>query len=147
MGMHTTAIGEHTYTFVDMPALTGARLLVKLKGFLAPLVGGDGLDADISKVLDALDESVIDTVMIPMFAACDLTRVTEGVPAGNRKLGSEAQINVCFPTVADLANLIELARQVAMVQFGDFFASLLALFGNQGGGQQAGIPISRKLAR
>lgn len=134
MQQETFIIGSREFTCVRMNAFAANKLLMRLQKIAVPVMGslmgaGKGLgDIDVKEaaaaIAEHLDESLMDTIVLPMFAEAKV------FSAENKKfIKSGAEIDQCF-TTENLFDLYELIFQVARYQFGPFFAQLADRFGN-----------------
>jgi hypothetical protein len=130
----TFIVGNREFTCLRMNAFDANRLLLRIQKIAVPLLGsmigsGKGLgDVDVKQaammIAEHLDESLMDTLVLPMFAQSRTYCV------GSKKFVSTANdINVVF-TAENLFDMYELIFEVARFQFGPFFASLAVRFGS-----------------
>lgn len=134
MQQETFIVGSREFTCVRMNAFAANKLLMRLQKIAVPVMGslmgaGKGLgDVDVKEaaaaIAEHLDESLMDTIVLPMFAEAKVFSVE------NKKfIKSGAEIDQCF-TTENLFDFYELIFQVARYQLGPFFAQLADRFGN-----------------
>ena len=140
MQQETFIIGSREFTCVRMNAFAANRLLMRLQKIAVPVMGslmgaGKGLgDIDVKEAATAiaehLDESLMDTIVLPMFAEAKV------FSAENKKfVKSGTDIDQCF-TTENLFDLYQLIFEVSRYQFGPFFASLAERFGSLTAGEK-----------
>lgn len=140
MQQETFIIGSREFTCVRMNAFAANKLLMRLQKIAVPVMGslmgaGKGLgDIDVKEAATAiaehLDESLMDTIVLPMFAEAKV------FSAENKKfVKSGTDIDQCF-TTENLFDLYQLIFEVARYQFGPFFASLAERFGSLTAGEK-----------
>lgn len=140
MQQETFIIGSREFTCVRMNAFAANKLLMRLQKIAMPVMGslmgaGKGLgDIDVKEAATAiaehLDESLMDTIVLPMFAEAKV------FSAENKKfVKSGTDIDQCF-TTENLFDLYQLIFEVARYQFGPFFASLAERFGSLTAGEK-----------
>lgn len=140
MQQETFIIGSREFTCVRMNAFAANKLLMRLQKIAVPVMGslmgaGKGLgDIDVKEAATAiaehLDESLMDTIVLPMFAEAKV------FSAENKKfVKSGTDIDQCF-TTENLFDLYQLVFEVARYQFGPFFASLAERFGSLTAGEK-----------
>lgn len=134
MNIENIIIGNREFTCLRMNAFDANRLLLRIQKIAVPLFGslmgtGKSLgDVDVKQaammIAEHLDESLMETIVLPMFAQSKTYCVE------NKKYISKPDdINVVF-TTENLFDLYILIYEVARFQFGPFFASLAGRFGN-----------------
>lgn len=140
MQQETFIIGSREFTCVRMNAFAANKLLMRLQKIAVPVMGslmgaGKGLgDIDVKEaaaaIAEHLDESLMDTIVLPMFAEAKV------FSAENKKfVKSGTDIDQCF-TTENLFDLYQLIFEVARYQFGPFFASLAERFGSLTAGEK-----------
>ena len=140
MQQETFIIGSREFTCVRMNAFAANKLLMRLQKIAMPVMGslmgaGKGLgDIDVKEaaaaIAEHLDESLMDTIVLPMFAEAKV------FSAENKKfVKSGTDIDQCF-TTENLFDLYQLIFEVARYQFGPFFASLAERFGSLTAGEK-----------
>lgn len=140
MQQATFIIGSREFTCVRMNAFAANKLLMRLQKIAVPVMGslmgaGKGLgDIDVKEaaaaIAEHLDETLMDTIVLPMFAEAKVFSVE------NKKfIKSGAEIDQCF-TTENLFDLYQLIFEVARYQFGPFFASLAERFGSLTAGEK-----------
>lgn len=140
MQQETFIVGAREFTCVRMNAFAANKLLMRLQKIAVPVMGslmgaGKGLgDIDVKEAATAiaehLDESLMDTIVLPMFAEAKV------FSAENKKfVKSGTDIDQCF-TTENLFDLYQLIFEVARYQFGPFFASLAERFGSLTAGEK-----------
>jgi len=135
MSRTTEIIGQKEYAFYKIPAFQANNILLKLQKLILPVIGemttGKGLDMDMRQVADVvsgkLDESVMTEIIMPMFKLAQVASVTDNV-----KIDGQASFDKVF-TVDELGDFYELVYLVLKYNFGNFFNSLAARFGNSVG--------------
>lgn len=133
MQQETFIVGNREFTCVRMNPFAANKLLMRIQRVVLPVLGdlakgGRGmLDLDVKEAAitlsQHLDETLVDTVVLPMFAESKLYAVQE-----KRFVKDEMGINLVF-TTENLMELYELVWLVGRYQFAPFFASLLGRFG------------------
>ena len=118
MAQHMMEVNGKKYSFIDIPALHASRLLIRAQKYVVPSIAKGG-EVTLAGIMSDLNEGVIDEVVIPLFASSQLVRLDD-----NRKINTNAMVDVCFPTSADLIDLIEVVKNMGEVLFGDFFEQL-----------------------
>lgn len=140
MQQETFIIGSREFTCVRMNAFAANKLLMRLQKIAVPVMGslmgaGKGLgDIEVKEaaaaIAEHLDESLMDTIVLPMFAEAKVFSVE------NKKfVKSGTDIDQCF-TTENLFDLYQLIFEVARYQFGPFFASLAERFGSLTAGEK-----------
>lgn len=132
---HPIIIGTKEYACFKIPAFQANSLLLKLQKLVLPVIGemttGKGLDMDVRQIADVisgkLDDSVMNEIVMPLFKLANVLSVTDNV-----KIDSPANFDKVF-TVDDLGDFYELVFEVLKFNFGNFFSSLAARFGNSVG--------------
>lgn len=135
MSRTTEIIGQKEYAFYKIPGFPANNILLKLQKLILPVIGematGKGLDMDMRQVADVvsgkLDESVMTEIIMPMFKLAQVASVTDNV-----KIDGQASFDKVF-TVDELGDFYELVYLVLKYNFGNFFNSLAARFGNSVG--------------
>lgn len=140
MQQETFIIGSREFTCVRMNAFAANKLLMRLQKIAVPVMGslmgaGKGLgDIDVKEaaaaIAEHLDESLMDTIVLPMFAEA---KVFSSEQKKFVKAGTD--IDQCF-TTENLFDLYQLIFEVARYQFGPFFASLAERFGSLTAGEK-----------
>lgn len=140
MQQETFIIGSREFTCVRMNAFAANKLLMRLQKIAVPVMGslmgaGKGLgDIDVKEaaaaIAEHLDESLMDTIVLPMFAEA---KVFSAEQKKFVKVGTD--IDQCF-TTENLFDLYQLIFEVARYQFGPFFASLAERFGSLTAGEK-----------
>lgn len=130
----TFIVGNREFTCLRMNAFDANRLLLRIQKIAVPLLGsmvgsGKGLgDVDVKQaammIAEHLDESLMDTLVLPMFAQSRTYCVDS-----KKFISTANDINVVF-TAENLFDMYELIFEVARFQFGPFFASLAGRFGS-----------------
>ncbi len=133
MQQETFIVGGREFTCVRMNAFAANKLLMRLQKIAVPIIGslaspGKALgDIDVKEAAQViaanLDESVMDTLVLPLFAEA---RVYCAETKKFVKTGVD--IDQCF-TTENLFDLYELIFVVGRYQFGPFFGSLASRFG------------------
>ena len=133
MQQETFIIGDREFTCVRMNPFIANKLNMRLMKIAVPVMGslmggGKGLgDVDIKDAAQViacnLDESIIDSIVLPMFAESRVYCVE------NKKfIKSGTDIDQCF-TTEKLFDFYELIFEIARYQFGPFLVSLVGRFG------------------
>jgi hypothetical protein len=140
MQQETFIIGSREFTCVRMNAFAANRLLMRLQKIAVPVMGtlmgaGKGLgDIDVKEAATAiaehLDESLMDTIVLPMFAEAKVFSAEQ-----KKFVKSGTDIDQCF-TTENLFDLYQLIFEVARYQFGPFFGSLVERFGSLTAGEK-----------
>lgn len=129
-------IGQKEYAFYKIPAFQANSILLKLQKLVLPVIGEitgskKGLDMDMREIADVvsakLDDSVMAEIVMPMFKLANVISVTD-----NLKIDSQANFDKVF-TVDELGDFYELVFLVLKYNYGNFFNSLAARFGNSAG--------------
>jgi prepilin signal peptidase PulO-like enzyme (type II secretory pathway) len=142
MQQETFIIGSREFTCVRMNAFAANKLLMRLQKIAVPVMGslmgaGKGLgDIDVKEaaaaIAEHLDESLMDTIVLPMFAEAKVFSAEQ-----KKFVKAGTDIDQCF-TTENLFDLYQLIFEVARYQFGPFFASLAERFGSlTDGGKKA----------
>jgi hypothetical protein len=142
MQQETFIIGSREFTCVRMNAFAANKLLMRLQKIAVPVMGslmgaGKGLgDIDVKEaaaaIAEHLDESLMDTIVLPMFAEAKVFSAEQ-----KKFVKSGTDIDQCF-TTENLFDLYQLIFEVARYQFGPFFGSLVERFGSlTDGGKKA----------
>jgi len=134
MQQETFIIGSREFTCVRMNAFAANKLLMRLQKIAVPVMGslmgaGKGLgDIDVKEaaaaIAEHLDESLMDTIVLPMFAEAKVFSAEQ-----KKFVKAGTDIDQCF-TTENLFDLYQLIFEVARYQFGPFFASLAERFGS-----------------
>lgn len=135
MERHKIYIGSKEYACSKIPAFQANSLILKLQKLVLPVIGemttGKGLDMDIRQIADVvsskLDDSVMNDIVMPLFKMSVVASTTDNI-----KIDSQANFDKVF-TVDDLGDFYELVFEVLKYNFGNFFSSLAARFGNSVG--------------
>ena len=140
MQQETFIIGSREFTCVRMNAFAANKLLMRLQKIAVPVMGslmgaGKGLgDIDVKEaaaaIAEHLDESLMDTIVLPMFAEAKVFSAEQ-----KKFVKSGTDIDQCF-TTENLFDLYQLIFEVARYQFGPFFASLVERFGSLTAGEK-----------
>jgi hypothetical protein len=140
MQQETFIIGSREFTCVRMNAFAANRLLMRLQKIAVPVMGtlmgaGKGLgDIDVKEaaaaIAEHLDESLMDTIVLPMFAEAKVFSAEQ-----KKFVKSGTDIDQCF-TTENLFDLYQLIFEVARYQFGPFFGSLVERFGSLTAGEK-----------
>jgi len=140
MQQETFIIGSREFTCVRMNAFAANRLLMRLQKIAVPVMGtlmgaGKGLgDIDVKEaaaaIAEHLDESQMDTIVLPMFAEAKVFSAEQ-----KKFVKSGTDIDQCF-TTENLFDLYQLIFEVARYQFGPFFGSLVERFGSLTAGEK-----------
>lgn len=129
-------IGQKEYAFYKIPAFQANSILLKLQKLVLPVIGEitgskKGMDMDMREIADVvsakLDDSVMAEIVMPMFKLANVISVTD-----NLKIDSQANFDKVF-TVDELGDFYELVFLVLKYNYGNFFNSLAARFGNSAG--------------
>lgn len=133
MQQETFIVGSREFTAVRMNAFAANKLLMRIQKIAVPIIGslvgtGKSLgDIDVKLAAEViasnLDESVIDNVVLPLFAESKVY-CTES----KKFIKSGTDIDQCF-TTENLFNFYELIFEVARYQFAPFFGALVNRFG------------------
>ena len=134
MKQETFIVGGREFTCCAMNAFQANKLLLRLQKVIVPIFGamaggtknlGDVDVKEAAGVIAAnIDESVIDEIVLPMFAASRVYCIE------NKKfIKGETDIDQCF-TIETLFDFYELVFLVARFQFAPFFQTLAGRFGN-----------------
>lgn len=135
MQQETLIIGSREFTCLRMNAFAANKLLIRLQKIAIPILGsiagaGKGkslMDIDIQELArvlpEYLDETVMDNIILPMFAESKLYCVESKV-----FIKSGTDIDRCF-TTENLFDLYQLIFDLGRYQFSPFFASLQNRFG------------------
>jgi len=137
-------IKDKEYAASKIAAFAANGIILKLQKLVLPVLGelaGDGkakvdvMNMDVSAafqiISDKLDESVMNDIILPMFKLSQVASVTD-----NCKIDSAQAIDKVFQDADGLAELYELIFEVLKFNFGSFFTSLAARFGNSAGSQE-----------
>jgi hypothetical protein len=136
MSRKSEIIGQKEYAFYKIPAFQANSILLKLQKLVLPVIGEitgskQGLDMDIRQIADVvsakLDDSVMAEIIMPMFKLANVISVTD-----NTKIDGQVNFDKVF-TVDDLGDFYELVFEVLKYNYGNFFNSLAARFGNKSG--------------
>lgn len=136
MTRQSEIIGQKEYAFYKIPAFQANSILLKLQKLVLPVIGEitgskKGLDMDMREIADVvsakLDDSVMADIVMPMFKLANVISVTD-----NLKIDSQANFDKVF-TVDELGDFYELVFLVLKYNYGNFFNSLAARFGNSAG--------------
>ena len=140
MQQETFIIGSREFTCVRMNAFAANKLLMRLQKIAVPVMGslmgaGKGLgDIDVKEaaaaIAEHLDESLMDTIVLPMFAEAKVFSAEQ-----KKFVKSGTDIDQCF-TTENLFDLYQLIFEVARYQFGPFFGSLVERFGSLTAGEK-----------
>lgn len=140
MQQETFIIGSREFTCVRMNAFAANKLLMRLQKIAVPVMGslmgaGKGLgDIDVKEaaaaIAEHLDESLMDTIVLPMFAEAKVFSAEQ-----KKFVKAGTDIDQCF-TTENLFDLYQLIFEVARYQFGPFFASLAERFGSLTAGEK-----------
>ena len=133
METQTFIIGNREFTCLRMNAFEANKLLLRIQKIAIPLLGtltGSGKslgDIDVKEaaqvVASSIDESIIDNIVLPMFAGARIFCVEK-----KQFIKSGIDIDKCF-TAENLFDLYELIFEVARYQFGPCFEAAIARFG------------------
>jgi hypothetical protein len=129
-------IGQKEYAFFKIPAFQANGILLKLQKLVLPVIGemtsGKGLDMDMREIADVisgkLDESVMNEIVMPLFKLSNAASVTDNI-----KIDSTQNFDKVFIDGDGLADMYELVFLILQYNFGNFFNSLAARFGNNAG--------------
>jgi hypothetical protein len=129
-------IGQKEYAFFKIPAFQANGILLKLQRLVLPVIGemtsGKGLDMDMREIADVisgkLDESVMNEIVMPLFKLSNAASVTDNI-----KIDSAQNFDKVFVDGDGLADMYELVFLILQYNFGNFFNSLAARFGNNAG--------------
>ena len=134
MPQESFIVGDREFTCMRMNAFAANKLLMRIQKIAVPVMGsligaGKGLgDIDVREaaavIAANLDETLMDTVVLPMFAEAKVFSLEQ-----KKFVKSSTDIDQCF-TTENLFDLYELIFEVARYQFGPFFGSLVSRFGN-----------------
>lgn len=136
MTRQSEIIGQKEYAFYKIPAFQANSILLKLQKLVLPVIGEitgskKGLDMDMREIADVvsakLDDSVMAEIVMPMFKLANVISVTD-----NLKIDSQSNFDKVF-TVDELGDFYELVFLVLKYNYGNFFNSLAARFGNSAG--------------
>ncbi len=134
MSRESFFIGTKEYAASKIPAFQANAIILKLQKIVLPVIGemtNGGLDKDIRQIAEvvsgSLDESVMPDIIMPMFKLAQVASVTDNI-----KIDSQPNFDKVF-TVDDLGDFYELVYEVLKYNFGNFFSSLAARFGNKSG--------------
>jgi stage V sporulation protein SpoVS len=130
----TIIVGGREYTCHHMNAFSANKLLMRIQKIVLPVIGGalgneaqSIGDIDVSQAIamvsEHLDESVLDNIVLPMFAEAKVYDVER-----KKFIRTGADIDVCF-TAETLVDFYELIWEVGRLQFGPFFAQIGERFG------------------
>ena len=134
MNQQTFIIGNREFTCMPMNAFDANRLFLRIQKVATPIIGamvGSGKsvgDIDVKEaagvIAEHLDESIMDSIVLPMFEQSKVFDVEN-----KRFIKSGMDINQCF-TTETLFDFYELAFEVGKHQFGPFFRALASRFGS-----------------
>jgi hypothetical protein len=130
----TIIVGNREFTCVRMNAFAANKLLMRLQKVAVPVIGAlmgagkDLGDVDVKVaaqvIAENLDESVMDNIVLPMFAEARVYCVETKTFIKNG-----TNIDQCF-TTENLFDLYELVFEIGRYQFGPFFVSVMGRFGS-----------------
>lgn len=122
-------IGGREYSAVRLNAFATHKLMTKALKIFGPVAQHLKMDANIAEALPAvvgcLDEDVVSTFVLPMFAE---SRVAMVDGDGLVPIKTPGDIDAFF-TAETLVDFYELAFRVAQFQLGPVFRSALSRFG------------------
>lgn len=122
MELHKFTVGDKEFSAIKMNAFSAARHLVKLKTLLDKGLA-QGVEANAIVLLSGIDETTLETVVMPIMRDALATSVTDGV-----KLDSEHNVNKVF-SADTLFDFFEVAWEVLKLNFSPFFIKVFSLFG------------------
>jgi len=132
--VETIIVGNREFTCVRMNAFAANKLLMRLQKVAVPVIGAlmgagkDLGDVDIKVaaqvIAENLDESVMDNIVLPIFAEARVYCVETKTLIKNG-----TNIDQCF-TTENLFDLYELVFEIGRYQFGPFFVSVMGRFGS-----------------
>ena len=144
MQQETFIVGGREFTCVRMNAFAANKLLMRLQKIAVPVMSslmGAGKklgDIDVKEaarvVADNLDESVMDNIVLPLFAESRLYCAEK-----KKFIKGETDINLCFSS-ENLFELYELIFEIGRYQFSPFFVSLVERFGDLTKGKKTPEP-------
>lgn len=135
MAAETIIIGSREYTCHRMNAFAANKILMRLQKIVLPIIGGalgsgvqsvgdiDVVEA-VGMISEHLDESSMDSIVLPMFAESRVYDVE-----AKRFIKTGADVDASF-SVDTLMDFYELIWEVGKVQFSPFFAQLAGRFGD-----------------
>ena len=133
MQQETFIVGTREFTSVRMNAFAANTLLMRIQKIAIPVIGslvssGKSLgDIDVKEAAQViaanLDESIMDSIVLPLFAESRVYCVE-----AKKFVKNGTDIDQCFKT-ENLFDLYELIFAVGRYQFGPFFALLADRFG------------------
>jgi len=143
----TFIIGSSEYAASKIAPFAANGIILKLQKIILPALGevmGDGkdkkadvLEMDVSAIFGVLssklDDSVMSDIVLPMFKLAQVACLTKDGEKKDIKIDSASGIDKVFVDADGLAEFYELIFEVLKYEFGGFFASLVARFGNKGG--------------